>query len=691
MTAWTNAADPIRVYYRRSWFDPWTLTGTVSVGEMKDGSGNQVGSCPLTSWLPRGSAREEGAQACPLKVGDFVRVVQMPTGGDSAQVWDLLWSGVVLERAEENSGEHTRETWTCGGIGSLFGQIDLSRSWGGSSESIAMLQGDLAFSPGKVDNQVDDDFRFLTNFGSKGRPWTARQVLLALLEWHLYTTDAEGNKAKRYPRWPDFTLTGFGGDEAKLDGALGFKVRDLSARGTLLDALVNILHPRRGLSFIVEPPASALSSNSDPCAIRVLSLLSSPMTVTIPDSEGGGSITVPASDLSTGVDASAPSRRAFASGDSIPRRLSLLGKGAVAILNLRWSRDAGGAETGQLTRGWPVADDGQSGFDIKYNDVYRTWHLRPGWDGVLTNGATSDRLARKLVVAGSSGEPDPLFGAEGLTGVRIGTSGPSFAALNARILDQIPMPSAAKDADGNPVKITDWLSSPLGKSLDWTKPKIRPRVLIHERSGNTWRELKVSISITGPTTIQLGDSQQDRARIRSALQSPTADLVVVCALVEPLPFMVSYEPPTPAATDPGIGADRVRRCPWAEYVWIPAGTVLDLPTGGTPLTVGTATVVRDDSALLRQCLALARPLGERPASITVEDRLQLGGAANLDGYGNTAPLPKAGTLVTGLVPAVGRYLPVNYVVASRTRSARPGSYGTRIVCELPQTDVEAML
>lgn len=701
MTAQANASNPIRVDYRRSWYGTWTNTRTLAVGEMKEGSGNQVGSCILTSWLPSGTAREDGASACPLKVGDFVRVVQMPFGNPWLQDEVVLWTGVVLERSPESSGDETVETWTCGGLGALLSKVDLGRYWGGSTESPMPLMGDLFFTPGGVPNQADDDLQYRLAFDTSAKQWTANQVLRALLDWHLYTLDDDGNKVKRFPRWPDFVVGGFNGDAEKIAGALGYRVRDMSARGTLLDALINLMHPRRGLSFIIEPPNGLIpSAASDPCTIRVLSTATEAITVAIPDVDGGGTIDVPASDLSAFVTLGPAHRRAFMSSDSVPRRLSILGKRAVAIVNLRWSRDTGGVETGQLTRGWPVADDSQSGFELKYNDVWRTWRINPEWDGTLVNGAHSSSLSKSLTTLGTDEAPDPLFGAGGCMGWR-SSAGPDIPIQSLTILDHIPMPNGAKDDAGDPVAITDWITAPADSAPDWSKPRMRPRVFIHERSGDTWRELMVSIHLTGPTTIQLGDSQQDRARIRSALQSVTADLVILCAVVEPLPFMVSYEPKTPSADQPGLSVDRVRRCPWAEYVWIPRGTCMDVPKGGTPYIAGSDRVVRDDSGTLRQTLALARPIGELPASATIEDRLSIYPEQTVmvqDNDGNSVSLPglpRAGTLITHLLPypnaGTETLIKINHIVTSRTISVREGAYGSRIVCELPQTDVEAML
>jgi hypothetical protein len=700
----TGNASILRLQYRRSWSSPWiTDKGTVEIGKWKRGIGNQVGSLELASFeLPTilggggNAGREEGGALCPLQIGDFIRVVEVVRSVNKAGVISFTltnplvvhFTGVLLSRTTTLLGRQKatsqtnpaldlrRVVWTVGGMGALLGMIDLGRFWGcaGALGDLRVIDGIPQFTPDRARNRASDAVgTFQIGWRARSQKWTALDVLDALLNWHLKNAASSSGGmpalSQRFPTWPAFQIGG-------LTNCLAYEVRDVQAVGQLIDAFVGLAHPRRGCSFVVNPPVPS-ADQTGPCTIRILSLLESAITVTIPASEGGGSIILPASDLpSSTMDVNQPHRSVVLGEETMPRELQLSGKGRFAIINLRWSRDSGGVETGQLTRGWKSADDTATLSDApKYLDVYRTFHLRPAWDGRITTG----ELPSTHSTTGTDDAPDPLYGAGGRNGAMSAAAGTPYPASNVELTDHLPLPSKAKDAGGAVIDLETWLVAPTGSTLDYQSTRLRPQAWAHNRTANTWTRLKVAVAITNGNTITLGNDTSDAVKIRSALSANDIDLVILCAIREAMPFCVSYRPPTPAAGAIPIGASRERSVPWAEYVWIAQDTTLGLTDTGAPVKPAAAVVVRDDTAILQQTLALMRPLGERAATITVSDRINL----------NT--LPEPGSLVTQFTAGDGIYLPLRYVVTSLEGDPSESGYGHTIQCEIPEIDLKAVL
>lgn len=698
-------APILRLQWRRDWHLPWNNDqGTVEIGRWEHGIGAKCGTLQLASYELPGSTpsienagREAGFYQCPLKLGDFVRVIEVLRRVSSNGLQTFVfptspvvhWTGKLMGRSTKHMGrqasylagpplEIRRVEWDVGGLAAMLGNVDLGRFWGcaNANGAVQVIEGRLVFTPDRIRNRANDA---LTEYqiGSriKTQPWDARAVIEAMLMWHLFEPSggitSPPSLLPRFPRWPEFQVEG-------LTDALKYEVRDCMATGTLIDPLVALIHPRRGINFQVMPPDPS-DSQTGPCRIRVLSALSTPITITIPATEGGGTITIPASDrASSGVVTNVPNRQLTITGQTMPRKLMVSGKGAVVIANLRWSRDGSGNENGQLGRVWPAADDGATLSDSpKYNDHWRSFQIRPSWDGNLTTGT----LAKSLSTSGSTTTSDPQFGAGGRNGGRSPAGGGSFTGANVTLLDHIPLPGRAKDASGVIVDIESWLANQTGRTLDYQSPCLRPKVWAHDRSASTWTEIKVSCAVTGPTTIQLGNSFSDALKVKAALSGSTSiDLVVLIALVEPLPFCVSYEPMPPATIDdPPIDADRKRDVTWAEYIWIAQDTTLGLNSANAPIKPTNVVMVRDDTAILQQVLALMRPLGERAATIHIRDRLSLNA------------LPTVGTLITQLDDGDGNYIPVRYMVTAAEADPNPDNFGSSITCQIPDLDLKAVL
>ena len=693
----TGLAPTLRLQYRHTWQDPWvTDIGTVAIGKWKKGSGNQVGGCDLASWetpdtTGQNGAREALGTPCPLRSGDFARVIEVnrATNG-KVTVPDtpvVHWTGYLQGRNFEQLGRQSQEDefqlgydlrrvkWTALGLGGLLAGIDLFRSWGvGSGAGQPKgLMGPLVFTPGRIRNRPSDvATAYQIGFHSKSDPWDARALIEGVMMWHLYEPGSSGPGSPRYPNWPVFQLTG-------LTDMLAYEVRDVMATGNLIDLLVALINPRRGATMVFEEPLPS-DAPSGPVNIRILSMLTNPVTITIPASEGGGTLTLPASNRQIDtLTTSAPHRRVTVNQETLGRRLTVLGeKGAIAILNLRWSRNGSGVETGQLIRGgsWKPTDDNTTLSESpKFSDIWRTFTINPNWDGTITTGS----LATGANTLGTNDSVHPLYGAGGLSGTR--TIGGIFAPANVTLLDHLPLPSAAIDPSGNKVDLVTWMGAPTASRLDFLAPPLRPRVWAHDRTSNVWTELQVQIAMTGPCTIQLGSTFQDAYKIKGALSaSNNVDLVILCAVVEPQAFAVSYEPKTPGATDPPIAGDQLRRCPWAEYTWIAADTCVGMTPTKLPVKSPAMVQVRDDTALLQLSLGLMRPRGERSSEIVVMDNLSLNS------------LPEVGSLLTQFdVGGDGTYIPVGYVVTSVESDPTPGSFGQKITCALPEIEMEAII
>lgn len=716
MATTLKLARKVRLQWRRTWTETWKDDlGTVDIGDFTDGINNKVGSLIISSTSSSASMREAQSKTltCPLQVGDFVRIIAgsptlaapgsggPPNKDGEGTPGSVVWTGYVAAKDVDSDGKEIdadkgidywidRVRFTCAGLGGLFAGIDLHRYWGQAGAGPFMLSGSLPFSPNREHNHGEITARDVLRYGTATKRWTALSALSALLDWHLYTVDSAGVKTARFPNWPEFKLGAADDELADRIGclrlgnvvkALDWEVRDVQAGGTLLDAMVALLHPRRGLSFSFQVQSQTSdSADKKPIIIAVHSLLSEAKTIVIPSSEGGGSVVIPPSSAQRTVDTQASHRRASFSGDTGPRRLTMLGQRCVCVMGLRWKPD----DSGPLVRGWAAADDASTETDIEHSDVFRLFRINPAWDGSISNGtATVGNLARSGAVSGPN---DAIFGTGGLTGVRVVGSG-AFPAGNVTLTDTLPIPSRAKDNGGTGTSygLEAWLADPTDKALDYSAPRIRPMAFVHIPSSNTWTELAVSITVTGPASVQLGDSWRDRARIRSALSATGAELVVVLGVIEPVPFAVSYEPPAGTA----VLSDRARRLRWAEYVWIAQDTPLAVKVDKTVVKPASDVVARDDSALLVQALAMARPLGERSASCTLIDRGEILSRAPTI----ADDLPSPGMLLTAVKygPNSPDESPIGYIVTSRTRSAERGRYGTTITCELPDINMEAIL
>lgn len=680
----TAISKQFRIQYRRLWTGTWTDdVGTVAINPWTRSCGNRTGGFTLISRTTAYRNREADATACPLDAGYFVRIVERPRRqGDGGNRTDRIhMTGWVRDKTVTPMGASNgaagsatlgsridRVEWNCLGLSGLLAQIDLGRYWCGLGDNVEHSIGMLGIPTFGADRRPDRDHRLAGNvlYGRRGADkWTLFKLLEALLQWHL--GQAGGAGSWRYPHWPEFRLSG-------LTDALDWPVEDVHLTGKLSDAITAIANPRRGLTWRIDEPNDLSVAYKGHVNLRIMSTLQEPITVTLPG--GAGTKVLPASTSLVHLSATEPHTRLQFGSSTVPRRLTYRGRRRVAIVNLRWSRDSGGVENGALARTWLAADDGQAGDpQPKYGRVFRSFTLRPGWTGGVL-GTAAGSLAGTPEVAGSTGSPNPIHGAGGLTGTL--TAGGSFPDLAAKILDQIPMPASATNAAKAIVPISDWLSGTTGVVLDDAAEPLRPQVFVHHRAGaGSWQKLNVSVSVTDQRTVQIGSGPKDAAFIAGSLSAVTDDLVVLLAVESPYALAVSHEP----VIDPDgrqIGADVQRTADWCEAISILGGTVLGLDASGAPIAAPSLLSVRDDTGSLRSILMLARPYGERSADATWEDRL------------NVSNSPEAGGLVVNcarLTESTTVYESIGYIVTAVT--CHP-SMGTVATIEAAEVDLESI-
>lgn len=673
-------AQTLRIQYRRRWQDPWVWdTGTVGVGPWKLGGGNRMGSAVFTSIDASATHREEKAAACPLRSGWFVRICDRVRNTDGTPT-KVHWTGQLQEPEHEHlggvaGGGSTPSssikvvTWRAIGPAGMLANIDLHRVWRGcgtDSTGIRHLESLVRFGYQKrPDDENRAGKRTLYGYRTSG-VHTLHNLLTALLDWHLYDIDPAGAKVARFAHWPEFQLAG-------LTTALEWPVRDIESGGSVFDALVSILHPRRGLFFTVEAPGLS-DPASGPMKVQVQTFARTVQTIPLP---GGGTQTIPAAQRQTALVANVPHRKLTWAPPPCPRLLTLHGQRDVRIVSLHWSR-SGGMEVGALARKWNAADDAQAGqTEVEYGHVFRTWGIRQGWDGSC-RGTTLENLPRNPVTAGSLGAPDALHGAGGATG-EVTTSGSSlWPEFGIEILDQIPMPGTATNTSGDILSIKRWVDAESGVLLDKQAIPLRPSAYILRASG-VWESLNVAITFPDARTIQLGSGPKDAALLRSKLANEADQLVITCAIIMPSALCVSYIPPVAADAEQLVNADRCRQIPWAERIILQRGTVIGLNPGLAPTAPTTDRTVQDDVGGLRATLQLARLNGERSAGGVYIDRAEL----------DTSVQPGQFVINAEMPGPSGTYLDIGYVISEVAYNPAPDAeFRTQAILDTAVIDME---
>ena len=674
-----------RLQYRKLWSDPWKWdTGTACVaGPWETAGGNKTGSATFLSYDTEAHNREVGAAVCPLRRNWFVRIcgrTRLSNGTDPEKVY---WTGYLAEEDRTQMGGQPESTlaagarrsritavqWTALGLGGLLANVDLHRVWrgcGAASAGIRSLESLVRFGYEKrPDDENRGGKRILYGRRSAG-VHSLWNLIVALLDWHLYEPNGSGAKIARFPHWPAFEIGG-------LTAALEWPIRDVVMGGNILEALAGILHPRRGLFFVAEPPITAASG---PVTLMVQTFAQTPVSISLP---GGGTQEIPANTQRTELVVDVPHRSLQWAPPPSPRRLTLHGHRDVRIVSLRWSR-TGGTEDGALARRWDTADDSKAGdTHIDYTHVYRTWSIRQEWDGTV-KGTTTTTLPHRLTTRGSAGAPDPVNGAGGLDGGQTTSGSDPFPEFGLEFLSQIPMPSQATNVSAEVKPISEWLSAG-SVTLDEHSPPLRPMAFVHHRGADTWQRLNVEISFPDARTVRLGSGPKDAAKIKAALSLADDDLVLTCAVLMPSALAVSYIPDVAAAADVQISADRAHTVSWAERIVVQAGTVFGLVAGAAPTAPTVDRVVRDDTGLLRSTLLLQRLGGERSAGAVFTDFAEVNASL------------KPGQMVTqASVPGPsGTYISIGYLITSIRCDPADGSQPKTIAqIDTAQIDLEAI-
>jgi hypothetical protein len=693
MSLATFAHPNLRLQYRKLWSDPWKWdTGTAGiVGPWETAGGNKCGSATFLSYDTEAPNREDKAPACPLRRNWFVRICSRARQSDGTLPAKVYWTGFLSEEERVPMGGQPEDTlakgapksritavqWTALGLGGLLANVDLHRVWRGcgtASAGIRSLESLVRFGyERRPDDENRGGKRILYSRRDAGT-WSLHDLVVALLDWHLYEPNGSGAKVARFPHWPAFQLGG-------LTAALEWPVRDVTLGGNLFEALAAILHPRRGLFFTAEAPpnpsASPAENDSSPVTLRIQTFAQTAVTIPLP---GGGTQDIPANTAPITLAADVPHRLLRWAPPPSPRRLTLHGHRDVRIISLRWSR-TGGTEDGALARRWNTADDSKAGDNhIDYTHVYRTWSIRQEWTGGV-KGTTATTLPHRLTTLGSAGTPDAVHGAGGLDGGLTTSGSDLFPEYGIEFLDQIPMPSQATNPSGEVKPISDWLSATATITLDEHSTPLRPMAFVHHRGADTWERLNVEISFPDARTVRLGSGPKDATKIKAKLSLADDDLVITCAIHMPSALAVSYIPDVLPAADVQISADRAHTVSWAERIVVQAGTVFGLVAGAAPTAPTADRTVRDDTGLLRSTLLLQRLTGERSAGGVYTDNAEIDTGI------------KPGQMITqATVPGPsGTYIALGYLVTSVRCDPADGPQPKTVVqIDTAQIDLEAI-
>jgi hypothetical protein len=669
----------LRLQYRKSWAEAWKWDpGTAGIGPWENAGGNKTGSATFRSFTTSAAMREAGAAACPLRQGWFVRICSSARETNGTTPKKVHWTGYLGEPETVSYGgtpsyrtspesRIDQVTWPGIGLAGLLDGLDLHRVWrgcGSDSNKIRHLESLVRFGFEKRPDDENRGGKRILYARAGAGIHSLHNIIVALLDWHLYDIDASGQKVARFPHWPAFELSG-------LTDALEWPLRNVELGGTVLDALAGMIHPRRGLFFHAVPPAIS-ENQSAAVKLKIQTFAKDPVTVVLPQ---GGTQTIPAASPTVSLIANVPHRRLSWAPAPAPRHLTIQGNRDVRIVSLRWKR-SGAAETGALARKWNQADDGKAGSaEVEHGNVFRTWTIRSGWDGTC-EGTTAEMIPSKADTAGMLLTPDAQHGAGGRTGLLI-AGATMFPEYGVELLDQIPMPNAATNPSGSIVAIKDWINAVANVTLDEFAPPMRP--VVYTVKGTTWTKLNVGISFPDARTIRLGNGPKDAGLIKGSLPDDSTDLVITCAIVMPEALAVSYIPAVSPDADVQIGADRCRQLPWAERVTLHKGTVMGLNPGAAPTAPTGHLTVRDDVGSLRSTLGLCRMASERSAGGIYTD------LADIESY------VEVGQFVTNAsVPGNdGRYIDMGYVITSvRHDPAEGAPYRTQATIDAAMIDME---
>ncbi len=670
----------LRLQYRKKWSDPWKWdNGTAGIGPWERAGGNKMGSATFVSYDTTAGAREEGAGVCPLRQGWFVRICSRTRATDATTPSKVYWTGFLGEPETDTYGGTSatklspesrikRVTWPAYGISGLLAGIDLHRVWRGcgtETSAVRHLEGAVRFC---WEKRPDDE-----NRGGKRILYARRDagvhslhnIIVAILDWHLYDINGSGEKVARFPHWPAFELSG-------LTDALEWPLRHVELGGTVLDALAGILNPRRGLFFTAQVPGIS-ESQTGPVKLRIQTFARNEITVSLPE---GGTQTIPAAAPTVDLVANVPHRRIAWSPAPAPRRLTIQGHRDVRVVSLRWKR-TGGTEVGALTRAWNSSDDSKAGnIEVEHQHVFRTWSLRSGWDGTC-EGTTAEILQTNPATAGSAGSPDAMHGASGRTGVLDGAVSQPFPEFGVELLDQIPIPSQATNPSGEVVAFKEWINGTANVTLDERAAPMRPMAFVV--TGSTWMQLNVTIAFPDARTIRLGNGPKDAAKIAAALADSSSSLVITCAIIMPEALAVSYIPDVAADADVQVAADRCRFLPWAERITLHKGTVMGLNPEAAPTAPAGHRIARDDVGSLRSTLMLARLSSERSAGGVYTDMAEMDTSIEPGQFVGQASVPGND----------GTYIDIGYVITSVRYDPGEGApYKTQATLDTAAIDME---
>jgi hypothetical protein len=587
-------------------FGTWTTHPDLEVEHDSDGAGQVLGEAVLRQRFGR-IAQPGKAIATVNRLdlsGRWVRILHAGAGSDvtvDGVDYGAVWHGVIQghvrsERGADGGVYYGDTSYQAAGIAVILAQspclagLERRVDSGGSDTYIdpgylppfnRMPGGDRSAATTTYDGATV----YAHDRATPGNKWTAADVIRHLLALFgrpsvpLFTAPIIGALPA-----PVGTLTW---NLIDVQDCLSYEPVDLDLNGrSVLDAINELINPRRGLTWTVVVGPSVAS-------IQVWPTVGSAYT--------SGTYTLPAS-----AHIWTPDLSAVQADDLVITEDDSGTADVIEIIGARpWvalTAHYDGTSTQALAKGWTSAEETSwNGATPNATSelVWRSWSLAPGWNCTQYN--QTNGLRNVLPFSGAGTTPSPF--------IRDGSRSHNSSIASA--------PPATYE-------LTRELPASPGFSTLRDGPRQLPVVCVYN-TAQGWRQVTEAATAPGdhhepmalatddrPPTIIMGTSRADGSRLKGLIEADGGKLVATIGLRESAPLRVSWQRPLVSWTRDTPRILSVQRPEYEQWIAL-AGCVTSISPTGTPNTLSSDVIVRDDLPAMLAELALLRARYGSPA------------------------------------------------------------------------------